>query len=219
MGVFVVLYRLEHKQELRTMKNQILIISAIFLATTISYGQKKYLNQNNVLDDNDSTLALVPIFSIGEVNTDSLLHTFYSKEYFAQLNLIEPDLIRGQLTNDTLLKLIISKITSQEYSKKEIKQFPGLKTILDSNEMNYLKEKLNKADLILVPIELRFVTTGGYTFGYSRFRLYKINTGKLMLDCPMDFNVNSIDPKAKRNLSIILIGETSIYIRDNVINK
>ena len=144
---------------------------------------------------------------------------FYSKDYFSRFNLIEPNLIRNKLENDNRLKAIISKIISQEYSKKELKQFPNLNTFLEADDINYLKEKTNNSDLILIPVELRFGTAIGSTFGYSRFRLYKIETGELIFDCPMDFNMNSTDPRAKKNLTILLIGETSKYFRDKLINK
>ncbi len=201
------------------MKKLLIIITSIILFTSITYGQKKYVNKAFNFEVNDSLLALVPVLNSDFTYTDSLLVKFYSKDHFSRFNLIEPQIIRNEIESDNKLKDIILKILSQEYSKKELKQFPNLNTILKTDEIKYLQEKNGQADLILIPVELRFGTAIGSTLGYSRFRLYKIETGELIFDCPMDFNVNSTDPRATKNLTILLIGETSKFFRDKMINK
>ncbi len=193
---------------------------ALFISfITMTFGQKKNVNKVFKFEENDSLLALVPVLNNDFTYTDTVLVDFYSKNYFSRFKIIKPGIIRSKIEIDNKLKEVILKIVMQEYSKKELKEFPNLNTILDISEIDYLKEKIDDANFLLIPVDIRFGTNFGSTFGFSRFRLYKLPTGELIFDCPMDFNVNSTDAREKRNLMIILLGETSVFFRDKVINN
>ncbi len=197
----------------------ILLVLLFGLVSSTLYGQKKSINKEYEFSNADTLLALIPVLNSDFEYTDSLLNKFYSKPGFDRLMPVKADGIRMTINEEKQLETIITKIISKQYSKKELKNFPNLKTIIDKSEIEYLRSKLKQADFMLIPTEIRFGTSLGSTFGYSCFRLYDINTGDYIANCPMDFNVNSTDPRAQKNLSIILIGEISKFLRDKLINK
>lgn len=197
----------------------ILLVLLFGLVSSTVYGQKKSINKGYKFSNKDTLLALIPVLNSDFAYTDTLLNKFYSEPGFNKFNLVKSDDIRLTIKEDKKFESILTKVISKQFTNKELKDFPNLNTLIDKSELDYLKTKLKQADFMLIPVEIRFGISFGSTFGYSCFRLFDLNTGDFITNCPMDFNVNSIDSQAQKNLSIILIGETSIYINDKVINK
>ena len=71
------------------------------------------------------------------------------------------------------IRNLLDKIIATDYTKKDLKTFPNLNTIIEKSDINYLKTHLNQTDLILMPIALNLQAHLLFYFFRSGFEYQK----------------------------------------------
>ncbi|MCJ7935029.1 MAG: hypothetical protein MUW56_15740 [Chryseobacterium sp.] len=166
------------------MKN--LVFTLITVLSGISFfNAQKVFNENYSFKGETSIVAFVPINNNFEEN-DEITKDILKDTLL--LKFIDVSVLRTQL--DTKVTDILKKVAEKDYKSKEIKAFPNLKTILNTEEIGYIKEKFSNADLLLLPVVFTINQMGGMTFGNSIFRLYDLNNGELIQQFSEKINVN-----------------------------
>lgn len=96
--------------------------------------------------------------------------------------------MRSKLDSETFN--ILKKIAEKDYKRRELKEFPNLKTIISQQEIDFIKQSFQNADLLLFPIVFHIEQRVGVTFGSSKFRLYDLNSGEFIQQFTEKTNVN-----------------------------
>ncbi len=190
------------------MMKRIFIILIVSCFSFLLFGciGNLYVNKNYQFQQTRNfKLAIIPIGIDSMSFTDSTF-TRFMDDLKNQQSLVSPAEIREKLMSDKDLSEILNKIIMKDYTKIELKNSPNLKSLLNENEFVTLSDKLNSADIMLIPIifDLK-ATIIGYTFGYTKFRLYDIQTGALIFEDAIDLNVNLTGENGEKYLSIGLI--------------
>ena len=206
------------------MNIKLLIFSVLGILISINlFGQKSFIKPDYKLSQQKSKVTLIPIYNEKGLMNDSILSFIFS-DTLQNLQFVKPNIARTIINSDHILMDILNKIMLKEYTKKEIKAFPNLSTILTTDEISYIKTKLDNSEFIFIPLAFNIKTIGnqafgGYTLGFSKFRLYDITTGDFVLECPYDLNVNIGGARGAEYLTTVLIGETHVCFVKNFILK
>lgn len=200
-----------------------LLIILLLINLNKSFGQRKYLNKNYKLTEKSLTLSLVPIYNERPLLNDSILTKIFSNP-LQNHKIIESSEVRGVIDSDKYLSELLTKIALKDYKRKELKTFPNLNTLLSQKEIEHLRKCFNNSDFILIPVAFNVKVVGkqvygGHTFGYSKFRLYDLNSGEFIFECPNHLNVNIGSEKGAKNITTILIGMTFEFYRDKFLKE
>ena len=190
-----------------SIRSALLIIITCLVLTPL-LAQKKFINPDYKLNKEKLSLCLVPIYTEYDSMNDSLLYKFFGNNNFENLVLTKPSENRKIIDNDGELAALLTTISKKEYKKKELRQYPNLNTLLTPLDLTYIRDRLDGADLILLPRAFRISGTTYFTFGSSSFRMYDLNTGEFIFEFRNQLNVNVGIEKAAKNLTQILIGMT-----------
>ena len=101
---------------------------------------------------------------------------------------------------------------SKKYKKSELKEYPNLNTLLNSRDLNSLKESLQNADLLLFPIKFNINQSVGMTFGSATFRFYDLNAGDFVHQYETSFNINVAEKGSKQIVTALLLLEEKNYL-------
>ncbi|WP_300690000.1 hypothetical protein [Chryseobacterium sp.] len=191
------------------MKNLIFSVITVLFGSTVLHAQKAF-NENYSFKNDISTVAFVPIINDFEDN-DSITKDILKDTL--QLKFID---VTGLRTNlDTKTTDILKKVAEKDYKSKEVKTFPNLKTILSTEEINYIKEKFSNADLLMLPVVFNVKQTVGMTFGNSIFRLYDLNNGDFIQQFSEKINVNvGGKPGFAMMTGMLLISEKNYLLKN-----
>ncbi|MDD6209873.1 MAG: hypothetical protein PUB21_04620 [Bacteroidales bacterium] len=128
--------------------------------------------------------------------------------------------IREIIDTDIFIVEILTKISDKRYKAKELKTFPNLNTIITQSEIEYLRNIFNNPDLVLIPIGFFVRNIGPFnSIGFSKFRLYDLNSGELIFDCTKNLNVNVSGPEGKAYITGGLFSLTFDYFEKKFISK
>ena len=176
-----------------------------------SYVNKKYQSKSNSVNK----LAIVPLTHLGpslactgkcppleQVTDESFEKSFgeLSGKIFI-LPMVKTRVFFS--TNTDLLK----KLLDITYSRQDLDNDPGLQKTLDGSELASLRERLEGADLLLVPARFDLVPQFGSIFGNSEFRLYDLHSGSLIYSSSEKINVNRSDEPGRGLTALVLISK------------
>ncbi len=199
-------------------RNVLLLLFMLFTVTLSTYS-KDYFNNNYKIDKSNYSLAFIPIYNDSSPMMNDTLSTKIFNKKANILTLSDIADIRRSINSDEKMIAILTKISEKKYKGKELKTFPNLDTILTSEEIAYMKEVLNNADLFLFPIEFGVKNTGMYTFGSCKFRLYDLNTGELISECSKNVNVNVGGIDGRGGITAALLSLTFEYLDKKFISS
>jgi|GEM_PF-1758088 len=202
-------------QNMKT-KSKILILIGLIVSST-SFGQKEF-NKNYKIDKDTIKVSLIPIINERNSFNDTIMTKIFDNQ-LKNLQLITPFKTREIIMSDFRIQKIIDRIVSIDYKKNEVKTFPNLNTIIEKPDVDYLKERINGADLVLIPIVLNFKSMASHTFGYIKFRMYDLNTGDFVFEFSDDMNVNISGENAMKGLTGVLISVVYEYYSKNFLKR
>lgn len=193
------------------MKKIFLSFLFIIINSTLLFGQKIF-NKNYSFVNEKKTIAFVPI-----VNNDFSKNDEIAKNILKDtLNLkyIDVSILRSKLNSETFN--ILKKIAEKDYKTKELKEFPNLKTIINSNEIDLIKQNFENADLLLFPIVFNIDQKAGMTFGSSKFRLYDLNSGEFIQQFSEKTNINISGDAGMEMMTAFLIISEKTNLLENI---
>lgn len=175
-----------------------------------AYVNKQYQNKPRF----PNKLAIVPLTRLGpplacpgkcppleQVSDESFEKSF--KEFSGKVALIPMAKTRRFFDSNPNL---LNRLLGLKYSEEDLSNNPGIQTTLDSEELATLRERLENADLLLVPSKLDLVPRLGGIFGYSEFRLYDLGVGSMIYSASRNMNVNQGDEPGRGLMAIVLLG-------------
>ena len=183
-----------------------LIITALSMVVGCG-GGKFYLNDAFVYEAPESStkVAIIPAATDESSFTDSLFTDIF-RDTALNYEIVLPGEIRKQISHDPKLSEIINKLGSVKYSKEDFKSVPSIKNDLTTDEISYLEVSLGNPEFILFPVAFRTTSLGVITSGFSRLRLYHLNTGKLIYERRVNLNVELGGNAGRKYMIIGLIG-------------
>lgn len=196
------------------MKKFILTILIILINPTFLFSQKVF-NKNYSFGSEQKLIAFVPIVNNDYKKNDEIVKSVLKDTL--NLKYIDVSILRKSLNSKSVN--ILKKIAEKDYKGKELKEFPNLKTIINSDEMEFIKQNFENAELLLFPIVFDISQKGGITFGSSKFRLYDLNSGEFIQQFSERTNVNiSGDAGMEMVTAFLLISEKSDLL-ENISRK
>lgn len=200
------------------MKTNALILVLIGLMISLSSFGQKVFNTDYKIEKENLKLALIPIMNERPSFNDTIMTKIFRDE-LKNLQIISPSKTREVVTSDTKVQNLLNKIILTDYKKKDLKSFPNLNSIIDEPDIAYLREKFRQADLVLIPIALNFKPMGVYTFGYTKFRMYDLNTGEFIFEFSDTINVNISGENAMKGLTGALVSVAHDYYKSKFLEK
>ena len=182
-------------------------ILALLLSINFSFGQK-VLNKDYKFPNKELKVAIIPLTNELTKFNDSISNDIFKDTL--SLRFLNVKDLRTELNNESVD--ILKKIASQEYKKRELKEYPNLNTLINSSDLKKLKENLQSADLLLFPIKFNINQSVGMTFGSATFRFYDLNTGDFIHQYETSFNVNTTENGSKQMVTALLFLEEKDYL-------
>lgn len=167
------------------MKKLLLNFLFFIASANILFGQKIF-NKNYSFEQQALTVAFVPIVNNDFSENDNIANDILKDTL--NLKFLDVSTLRSKLDSETFN--ILKKIAEKDYKRRELKEFPNLKTIISQQEIDFIKQSFQNADLLLFPIVFHIEQRVGVTFGSSKFRLYDLNSGELIQQFTEKTNVN-----------------------------
>lgn len=167
------------------MKKLLLNFLFFIASANILFGQKIF-NKNYSFEQQALTVAFVPIVNNDFSENDNIANDILKDTL--NLKFLDVSTLRSNLDSETFN--ILKKIAEKDYKRRELKEFPNLKTIISQQEIDFIKQSFQNADLLLFPIVFHIEQRVGVTFGSSKFRLYDLNSGELIQQFTEKTNVN-----------------------------
>lgn len=195
----------------------VILVLVGLMISFVSFGQKEF-NKNYKIDKECLKLSLIPILNERNSFNDTIMTKIFDDE-LKNMQFISSFEIREIIVSDLKVQNLLDKIISTEYTKKDLKAFPNLNTIIERSDIDYLKERLNQTDLVLIPIALNFKSMLSHTFGYIKLRMYDLNTGEFIFEFSDDMNVNISGENAMKGLTGVLLSTTYDYYKKNFLKK
>ncbi len=165
----------------------VLYVPILFLS--LSCGGNQYINKKYGKPAHAIKLAIVPVFNQFEMVSDNAFEKAFAKAYVQEM--VAPSSIRAKVFEDEVnaqvpadqkLKRIFQKVTQKEFSQYEMKEFMSLKAILSMTEIDYLKTRLDNANMILFPMVLNATSYGRSGVGYGRVRVFDLESGDFVYE-------------------------------------
>ncbi len=167
------------------MKKLLLNFLFFIASANILFGQKIF-NKKYSFEQQALTVAFVPIVNNDFSENDNIANDILKDTL--NLKFLDVSTLRSKLDSETFN--ILKKIAEKDYKRRELKEFPNLKTIISQQEIDFIKQSFQNADLLLFPIVFHIEQRGGVTFGSSKFRLYDLNSGEFIQQFTEKTNVN-----------------------------
>lgn len=167
------------------MKKLLLNFLFFIASANILFGQKIF-NKKYSFEQQALTVAFVPIVNNDFSENDNIANDILKDTL--NLKFLDVSTLRSKLDSETFN--ILKKIAEKDYKRRELKEFPNLKTIISQQEIDFIKQSFQNADLLLFPIVFHIEQRVGVTFGSSKFRLYDLNSGEFIQQFTEKTNVN-----------------------------
>lgn len=183
-----------------------LIMTMLIYALTEGCGAKNgtlYLNSNYQATDTSSIkIVILPIGGTDGALTDSAFEKAFEPQ---RQSLVPLRSVRAKISNDNTLATTLGRVIQQEHSLTGSDESPNLKNFLREIDLPSLREKLDNADIMLLPLEFDFRKVMGYTTGHFKYRFYDLKSGVLLLDNSEDLSVNIVGEDARLLLTNALM--------------
>ena len=196
------------------MKKKNLSFLFLIISSTFLFGQKIY-NKNYSIGNEQKMIAFVPIINNDFSKNDEIVKDILKDTL--NLMFIDVSILRSKLNSETIN--ILKKIAEKDYKTKELKEFPNLKTIISSNEIDLIKQNFENTDLLLFPIVFNIDQKAGMTFGSSKFRLYDLNSGAFIQQFSEKTNVNLSGDAGMEMMTAFLIISEITNLLENISRK
>lgn len=196
------------------MKKKNLSFLFLIISSTFLFGQKIY-NKNYSIGNEQKMIAFVPIINNDFSKNDEIVKDILKDTL--NLMFIDVSILRSKLNSETIN--ILKKIAEKDYKTKELKEFPNLKTIISSNEIDLIKQNFENTDLLLFPIVFNIDQKAGMTFGSSKFRLYDLNSGEFIQQFSEKTNVNLSGDAGMEMMTAFLIISEITNLLENISRK
>src|SRR5690625_2053050 len=118
------------------MKKLLLNFLFFIASANILFGQKIF-NKNYSFEQQALTVAFVPIVNNDFSENDNIANDILKDTL--NLKFLDVSTLRSNLDSETFN--ILKKIAEKDYKRKELKEFPNLKTIISQQEIDFRSEE------------------------------------------------------------------------------
>lgn len=196
------------------MKKVFLSFLLLIISSTFVFGQKIF-NKNYSFGNEQKKIAFVPIINNDFSKNDEIVKDILKDTL--NLKYLDVSVLRSKLNSETIN--ILKKIAEKDYKTKELKEFPNLKTIISSDEIDLIKQNFENADLLLFPIVFNIDQKAGMTLGSSKFRLYDLNSGEFIQQFSEKTSVNVSGDAGMEMITAFLIISEKSKLLENISRK
>lgn len=184
----------------------LLFILAVFTGCSSNSNAKYFFNRNYAIpaDDENLTLAILPIYGRYKTFSDSLLADAFLEIYTPE-QLVQPGTIRQKMREDKRFRQTAIKIIKKIYSRDELMRVPTLADLGAEAEYEYFKQQIEPANLLLVPgefniisLELMGLKAGSEAKG--KYRVYDLKSGGLVFIAPLKDKVKELTGRVGEDL-------------------
>lgn len=196
------------------MKKVFLSFLLLIISSTFVFGQKIF-NKNYSFGNEQKKIAFVPIINNDFSKNDEIVKDILKDTL--NLKYLDVSVLRSKLNSETIN--ILKKIAEKDYKTKELKEFPNLKTIISSDEIDLIKQNFENADLLLFPIVFNIDQKAGMTFGSSKFRLYDLNSGEFIQQFSEKTSVKVSGDAGMEMITAFLIISEKSKLLENISRK
>ncbi|MBK7143362.1 MAG: hypothetical protein IPH75_14915 [bacterium] len=185
---------------------RITFVLTIVVAISSPTFAKKYENKQYrpKSDSLPLTVAIMPIIyeePVVETKLDSFFTSMYTDAGI--VHPVGPASFRNKISSDSIFAKILDTLVAFEYSKELRKLGPTMDQILDSGKITHLREALEGADLLVLPIKFGLGSVIGRAAGNMSLRLYDLQSGVLIYEKDQDLNV---DASGEVGRDLIIVG-------------
>lgn len=117
----------------------------------------------------------------------------------------QPSGIRRRLNSDHDLLWSIDQMMAQNYPPEALVAGPNLQDILNGKQLEILRKVSGEATLFLLPLEIATVPAGGSTRAHSFYRVYDLQSGRLLLQSTVEIEVHEGGEAGDRNAIVDLL--------------
>lgn len=152
-----------------------------------------------------ASLAIAPVPYAGEHahEIDEALERVFIDTPGSQLR-GQPGIIRQRMNGNRQFVLVIDRIRSLRYGSAALAA-ANLNQLLTPRELADLRTSLNSASMLIMPIEFVVEPKGGGTDGHALYRVYSLETGKLLLQNRLQRHIAQAGDVGERETLIQLI--------------
>lgn len=152
-----------------------------------------------------ASLAITPVPSAGANahQLDEALERVFIDTPGSQLR-AQPADIRRRMNGNRQFVLLIDRIRSVQYAPTALST-ASLAQILTPKELEDLRTSLNSASMLVVPIEFVVEPQGAATDGRALYRVYSLQSGKLLLQNKLLRHVDVGGDAGQRETTIQLV--------------
>jgi hypothetical protein len=165
---------------------QLAVLVALFVFVGCSsnfYGKNLYISKSYSFEARRGCkLALMPVEFEHHQFIDSLMYETLNADLPIDNYLLGPQEIRQRIYGNDKLMAIIQRIDDGRYTKKQLKSMLGIGDFIDISDLSYLRQNLDSADLMLIPVEFSLKDIDNGAAGHYRFRLYDLHDGSLIYE-------------------------------------
>jgi hypothetical protein len=174
------------------------------------------MNQSYVpeMPPNSLRLVILPAATDDPALFDTLFCQIFDDTTHTQ-NVVCPQEIRNKFGSDKTLPALLDKLASAEFSKENIKAGTTINQCITADELAYLRDASQGADIALCPSLMGTRDLGVVTAGSSRMRLLDLRSGSIIYENTMNMNVNYSGEVGKKLMVLGLIG----FARDDYVTR
>jgi hypothetical protein len=176
------------------------LVWAVACGVVAGCGGDLYVDKSyRYMQSTPPRLAIIPLPpDLGP--TDAAFSSSFAKAP-QSMTIVPLDRLRQTMNSDPALRIILDTILRAAASSDDRRD---LKQLLNAGDLAGLRDRLEMADVLLLPVGFEIRTAVGRTFGRSRFRLYDLHTGSLVYDKSRDFNMNLVGGDGVRVMVLML---------------
>jgi hypothetical protein len=101
----------------------------------------------------------------------------------------QPTILRQRMNGDHDLVWLVNRVLAVKYSARDLAAGPNLQAILTGKQMEDLRTVTSGASMLLVPVEMATKPAGQATRGHALYRVYDLDSGRLLLQNTVDVSV------------------------------
>jgi hypothetical protein len=195
---------------------RVILIGLVLLV--LGCGSSFYLNKSYHFDAKPKfSLALVPADQKTPL-FDTLMVMAFRDDMPSGQSLITPFDIESKIQNDNELVALLNKIILQDHTKQQLKSAPNLRNLMSEADFQSLQEKMDNADMLIVPIVFGVGSLLNNTMGKMKVRLYDLKDGSLVYEKEESPNVNIGGDAGKAYMAKFLFAIMAASYQENFVS-
>jgi len=117
----------------------------------------------------------------------------------------QPSVMRQRLNGDHDLLWSINRVLAEKYTPQDLAAGPNLQSVVTAKQIETLRKVTGDAVLFLLPVEMATEAAGGGTRGHALYRVYDLESGRLLLQSSVEVTVPEAGETGERKALVQLV--------------